>query len=96
MSKKQASQYLLRLYVVGQSSKSAQSISSLKALISQNNLTPDSLEVIDLMKNPQAANQDNVMITPTLVKISPPPQKKIIGDLSDLSTVWEILHNSHK
>ena len=40
------------------------------------------LKVIDVLKNPQLAEEDKILATPTLSKILPPPVRRIIGDLS--------------
>ena len=45
------------------------------------------LKVIDVLKNPQLAEEDKILATPTLTKILPPPVRKIIGDLSDRERV---------
>lgn len=45
------------------------------------------LKVIDVLKNPQLAEEDKILATPTLAKILPPPVRKIIGDLSDREKV---------
>jgi len=39
--------------------------------------------VIDLLKNPQLAEGDQIFAIPTLVRKLPEPIKKIIGDLSN-------------
>ncbi|HLN90227.1 MAG TPA: circadian clock KaiB family protein, partial [Patescibacteria group bacterium] len=41
------------------------------------------IEVVDLLKNPQLAQGDQILAIPTLVRKLPEPIKKIIGDLSD-------------
>jgi circadian clock protein KaiB len=43
--------------------------------------------VIDVLKNPQLAEEDKILATPTLSKILPPPVRRIIGDLSDRERV---------
>jgi len=43
--------------------------------------------VIDVLKNPQLAEEDKILATPTLAKILPPPVRRIIGDLSDRERV---------
>jgi len=45
------------------------------------------LKVIDVLKQPQLAEEDKILATPTLAKILPPPVRKIIGDLSDREKV---------
>ena len=45
------------------------------------------MKVIDVLKNPQLAEEDKILATPTLSKILPPPVRRIIGDLSDRERV---------
>ncbi|QNI69891.1 circadian clock protein KaiB [Cyanobium sp. NS01] len=45
------------------------------------------LKVIDVLVNPQLAEEDKILATPTLTKILPPPVRRIIGDLSDRERV---------
>jgi circadian clock protein KaiB len=45
------------------------------------------LKVIDVLTNPQLAEEDKILATPTLAKILPPPVRRIIGDLSDRERV---------
>jgi circadian clock protein KaiB len=42
-----------------------------------------SIEVIDLLKNPQLARGDQIVAIPTLVRRLPPPIRRIVGDLSN-------------
>jgi circadian clock protein KaiB len=43
--------------------------------------------VIDLLKNPQLAQGDQILAVPTLVRKLPEPVRKIIGDLSNTERV---------
>ena len=43
--------------------------------------------MIDVLKNPQLAEEDKILATPTLAKILPPPVRRIISDLSDREKV---------
>ena len=46
-----------------------------------------SIEIIDLLKNPQLARGDQIVAIPTLVRKVPQPIRKIIGDLSNTERV---------
>ena len=46
-----------------------------------------SIEVVDLLKNPRLAKDDQIVAIPTLVRRLPEPMRKIIGDLSDTEAV---------
>ncbi len=45
------------------------------------------LEIIDVLKQPELAEADRILATPTLIKELPPPLRRIIGDLSDTEKV---------
>lgn len=73
----------LRLYTAGQSPKSLAALNNLKRICDQHLAGRYSIEVIDLMKNPRLAKDDEIVAIPTLVRKLPAPLRKIIGDLSN-------------
>jgi circadian clock protein KaiB len=73
----------LRLYTAGQSPKSLAALSNLKRICDEHLAGRYSIEVIDLMKNPRLAKDDEIVAIPTLVRKLPEPLRKIIGDLSN-------------
>jgi circadian clock protein KaiB len=75
--------YDLRLYVAGQSPKSLAAFANLKELCELYLAGQYKIEVIDLVKKPQLAKDDQVVAIPTLVRRLPQPVRKIIGDLCD-------------
>jgi circadian clock protein KaiB len=77
----------LRLYVSGDTEKNRSSISSLKQICNKHLKGKSEIEVIDLMQNPQMAFEDNIIVTPSLLRKLPLPVRKIIGDLSDTEKV---------
>ena len=79
--------YILRLYVAGQTKKSMAAFANLKKLCEKNLCGRYSIEVVDLLENPQLAKGDQILAIPTLVRKLPPPIKKIIGDLSNTERV---------
>ena len=79
--------YVLKLYVAGNTPNSVRALNTLKNILSQEFQGVYSLKVIDVLKNPQLAEEDKILATPTLSKILPPPVRKIIGDLSDRERV---------
>ena len=81
----------LRLYIAGQTMKSKQSIDRLESFFDNGLKSRYALEVIDLLSSPEAAEQDNVFATPTLVKTYPAPSRKIIGEFVDKEKVFKAL-----
>jgi circadian clock protein KaiB len=77
----------LRLYVAGQTPKSIEAFANLKKICEENLKGKYSIEVVDLLKNPQLAKGDQILAIPTLVRKLPQPIKKIIGDLSNTDRV---------
>ncbi|TGE26085.1 circadian clock protein KaiB [Hymenobacter aquaticus] len=73
----------LRLYVAGQTPKSVTALANLKKYCEQYLKGRYSIEVIDLLKDPQLAEGDQILAIPTLVRKVPEPIRKIIGDLSN-------------
>lgn len=75
--------YDLRLYVAGQTPKSMAAFANLKQICEVHLAGKYRIEVIDLMKKPQRARDDEIIAIPTLVRRLPEPIRKIIGDLGD-------------
>ena len=73
----------LRLYVAGQSPKSMTAFANLKKICEEHLAGRYSIEVIDLLVNPQLAAGDQIVAIPTLVRKLPEPLRKIVGDLSN-------------
>lgn len=82
-----ASVYLLRLYVAGQTAKSMAAFANLKKICEEHLHGKYQIEVVDLLQNPGLAQGDQILAVPTLVRRLPPPVKKIIGDLSNTERV---------
>lgn len=87
MATEDEERFELRLYVAGQTQKSLQAFANLKKLCEEYLQGRYSIEVIDLLENPQLAEGDQILAIPTLVRKLPPPLKKIIGDLSETERV---------
>jgi circadian clock protein KaiB len=73
----------LRLYVAGNTAKSKLALTNLKRYCEEHLKGKYVIEVIDLLKQPQLAEGDQILAIPTLVKKVPEPIRKIIGDLSN-------------
>lgn len=80
-------QWHLRLYVAGQTPKSITAFANLKKICEEHLHGQYSIEVVDLLENPQLAQGDQILAVPTLVRKLPEPIRKIIGDLSNTERV---------
>ena len=82
---------LLRLYVAGNAPNSVRAIANAKALCDEHFASRHELEIVDLLKHPKRALADGIIVTPTLLKLSPLPVQRVIGNLSDTKQVLQAL-----
>jgi len=75
--------WVLRLYTAGQTPKSLAAIKNLNKVCEEHLAGRYKIEIIDLLKNPRLAKDDQIVAIPTLVRKLPDPVRKIIGDLSN-------------
>jgi circadian clock protein KaiB len=81
--KARAPEYVLRLYVTGSTPRSTQAILNLKAICEQHLQGRYELQVVDVYQQPGLAKDEQIIATPTLVKVLPAPLRRLIGDLSN-------------
>jgi circadian clock protein KaiB len=81
------SKYLLRLFVTGASPRTTTAIANLKHICEQELEGCYDLEIIDVLENPEMAENERILATPTLIKSLPLPLRRVIGDLSDKEKV---------
>jgi circadian clock protein KaiB len=80
--------WVLRLYVAGMTPRAMSAFKNLKQLCEEHLQGRQyHIEVIDLLKHPQLAKDDQILAIPTLVRKLPEPIRKIIGDLSNTEKV---------
>lgn len=79
--------YLLRLYVTGTSPASARAIERVRAICEEHLRGRYDLEVIDIYQLPALAKDEQIVATPTLIKVLPAPLRRFIGDLSRVEKV---------
>jgi circadian clock protein KaiB len=82
-----AEMFNLRLYVAGQTPKAVRAFANLQKICDKHLAGRYTIEVIDLLENPQLGRGDQILAVPTLVRRLPEPIKKIIGDLSNTERV---------
>ena len=77
----------LRLYVAGAAPNSLRAIVNLRTICDDHFAAGHELEIVDLLENPKRALADGIIVTPTLLKLSPSPAQRVIGTLGDTSQV---------
>src|SRR5262245_10159715 len=73
----------LRLFVTGMTSRSARAIENVRATCEEFLPGRYNLQIIDLYQEPSMAQSEEILAAPTLVRTSPLPVRRIIGDMTD-------------
>ena len=79
--------YVLRLFVTGKTPRAELAIANIRRICEEELRGRYQLEIIDVLENPAAAEDERVLATPTLIKQLPPPLRRVIGDLTDKEKV---------
>ena len=79
----------LRLYIAGHAPNSARALTNLEPICEEYGKDRFEIDVIDVLDDPLRALEDRVLVTPTLIKLSPEPVIQIAGDLSRR---YDVLH----
>ena len=84
--------FILRLFITGILPNSARAIVNIKAICELYLKGRYELEVIDIYQQPSLAVSEKIIAVPILIKKSPLPEMRLIGDLSDIGKVLSGLH----
>jgi circadian clock protein KaiB len=79
--------FKFRLYVAGDAPNSTLAVTNLLALCRAYLPERHEIEIIDVLREPRMALANGILMTPTLVKLAPAPERQIIGTLSQLEAV---------
>jgi len=82
---------VLRLFISGQNPATEHALEQLHQVLSHALAQPYTLKVIDILKHPEQAEQDQILATPTLLRVWPKPVRRIVGDMQSLQTAWQNL-----
>jgi circadian clock protein KaiB len=73
----------LRLYVTGMTPRSTRAITAVRRLCEELLRGRYDLEIIDVYQQPALSQREQIVATPTLIKVGPAPQRRLIGDMSN-------------
>lgn len=82
-------QYILCLYVTGLTPRSTLAIERVRAICERYLAGRYELTVIDLYLQPELARQAQIVVAPTLVKVTPSPVRLFIGDMTDETRILQ-------
>ena len=79
---KPASKHFFRLFVSGLTPRSQGAIDHLREYCEHHLEGCHRIEIVDLYQCPERAAKEQIVATPTLVRVLPGPERRLIGDLS--------------
>ncbi|MCA9708103.1 MAG: circadian clock KaiB family protein [Myxococcales bacterium] len=83
--------YRFRLYVAGGAARSRRAVEVISRLCAARLPGCVAIDVIDVHREPQRALDDGIFGVPALVRVSPPPVRRLVGDLSDETRVSSVI-----
>ena len=83
--------YVFRLYFAGGAPNSVRALANLYAICRKHFPESHRIELIDVLNEPMRALADAILVTPTVVKLSPAPELQIIGNLNEEEEVLRAL-----
>jgi circadian clock protein KaiB len=90
-SKMDQPSFKFRLYVAGDAANSLAAVANLNAICSEHLAGRFEIEIVDVFFQPDRALDDGVFLTPTLVKLAPPPVRKIVGSLTQITPILQAI-----
>lgn len=88
--------YVLRLFISGKGAATEHILKRLHETLERSLREPYTLKVVDISKNPEQAEADQISATPTLVKVWPLPVKKVVGDLHNTEALLSFLMSTNQ
>lgn len=80
-------EYVLQLFVTGATPNSTRAITNIKQICEEHLKGRYSLEIIDVYQQQELAEREQLIALPLLIRKRPLPERKLIGDLSDVDKV---------
>ncbi|MDB9528938.1 circadian clock KaiB family protein [Oscillatoria sp. CS-180] len=85
---------VLKLFVSGHSALTEQILKTLQGVLESSRYRPYTLQMVDVSKHPEQAEIDQISATPTLIRISPKPVRRLVGELHDPRALLSLLSDS--
>ena len=82
----------LSLYVLEDYPSSKEAIACIEKILESLPRNSYDFEIIDMLKNPEKTESDNILVAPTLIKRSPLPFKKLVGSFNDSARIIKELN----
>ena len=82
---------LLRLHVAGDAPNSVKAHANLVKALKEHPDLNCKLEIVDCLSDPERSIEDGVLVTPTLIRVSPEPKVRVVGDLRNYDDLAHVL-----
>jgi circadian clock protein KaiB len=82
---------VLRLFVSGHSALTEQILTTLQGVLESSRYHPYTLQMVDVSKHPEQAEADQIAATPTLIRVSPRPVRRLVGELDNPRAILSLL-----
>jgi len=79
--------YVLSLFISGYTPKSMMAVKNIKRICESRLEGRYTLEIVDIYQQPLLARANQIIAAPTLIKRSPFPVRRLIGDMSNEAKV---------
>jgi circadian clock protein KaiB len=83
--------FKFRLYVAGTTQNSTRASANLTAFCNAHLPERHEIEIVDVLQQPRRAMADSIFMTPTLIKLAPTPDRRMVGTLSQPQLLLETL-----
>ena len=84
-------EYVLRLFIAGATPNSVRAVNNIRVLCETHLQGRYALQIIDVYQDAALAQEEQIIALPLLIKKSPLPERKLIGDLSQTEKVINAL-----
>lgn len=82
---------VLRLFITGSSQRSMRAIDAVQRMCNEFLNSSVRVEIVDVLKQPDAAETEKILATPTLIRRVPGPPRRLVGDLGQPALIIELL-----
>ena len=86
------SELRLKLFIAGDSPRAREAAENLARAVRDLADGEAHVETVDVLENPDAADEYRILTTPTVVREAPAPRRRVTGDLRDTAQVLAALN----
>lgn len=81
----------LRLFIAGTAPRSRRTVETVRRFCETHLSERHELEIVDVFQQPALAERDGILAAPTLLKLSPGPERRLTGTLDEARLLRDLL-----